>query len=58
MTQIHNFIIGQYETPDTRIEEELNSLRQSHQGFLVQNLSVSRSHVGATITVIYSGFKM
>lgn len=58
MTQVHNFIIGLNENPENRIQNELEGLRNSHNGFTVQNIKVSKSPVGmSTVTVIFNSQK-
>lgn len=56
MTQIHNFIISNNENPDNRIQNELEGLRSKHNGFSVQNITVSQSPIGlSTVTVLFNG---
>lgn len=58
MTQVHNFIIGSNENPETLIQNELEGLRNSHNGITVQNIKVSKSPVGvSTVTVVFSSKK-
>lgn len=58
MKNVHNFIIGANESPEGRIEKEIQEMREIHQEFKMVSINVFPSVIGAsTATMTFTATK-